>query len=236
MAPVFNVAVFLYPGGDMLDFIGPLEVYTTMPPPGVESQFKTTTFSHKNPVEAAASAVTIIPDASVGEIEANLENYDILLIPGAGPEAIKELLESDDGKKIVDLIKAFSDLKPRQETGHRIVQSVCTGALFLGASGILEGRIVTTHHMCYDLLKDICDKRAGGESKTNIVNKRWSDAGKTNAGVRIVNAGGVSSGLDASLFIKELLTGKESSEWTANIVEHERRDQDAGWKSGLKLG
>jgi putative intracellular protease/amidase len=236
MAPIFNIAAFLYPGGDMLDFIGPLEVYTTLPPPGAELRFKSTTFAHKSPVKASAEAITIVPDATFEEIEANLENYDILLIPGAGPEIINELLEKEDGKRVVQLIKRFTELKPRQETGHRIIQSVCSGAIFLGASGILEGRTVTTHHMCFDLLKEHCDKAAGGVSETKIVRKRWSDAGKTDADVRIVNAGGVSSGLDASLYIKEMLIGKESMEWTANIVEHERRDQDAGWVSGLTLG
>lgn len=233
MAPVFNVAVLIYPDSDIIDFSGPLEVYTTFPPPDTPASFKSTTFGWHSPVKVGAGALKVIPDASIDEISSNLENYDILVVPGAMPDTITDMLKEEDGKAIKALIEKFAGLKPRKETGHRIVQSVCSGALLLAASGILANKTVTTHHMCLDLLKDIADEAAGGKGKsnTNVVSKRWVDAGLTDAGVRIVNAGGVTSGIDTSLWVVELLVDKERAAFIADIVEFERRKQDDGWVS-----
>ena len=129
----------------------------------------------------------------------------------------------------MSLIKKFSSLPPRKETGHRIVQSVCTGAVLLAAAGILANRTVTTHHLCYDVVKEVADQAAGGDSNINVVKKRWVDAGVTDAGVKILNAGGVTSGLDTTLYLVETLVGKEQADWTAEIIEFERRKQDDAW-------
>ncbi|KAF2107002.1 transcriptional regulator [Lophiotrema nucula] len=232
MVPTYKVATLLYPGADILDFSGPVEIYSTSPPPGKERAFITTTFSHVNPVTVAANAFTYTPDKSLPDIAASIEEYDILLIPGAWPQVIEDLVGTDDGKKILALVQKFAALPPRKETGHRVIQSVCTGALILGASGILANRTVTTHHLSYEKLKEMADEAAGGESHIDILRKkRWVDAGKTEAGVRIINAGGVSSGLDASLWIVEELAGKDFADWTANIVEFERRGKDDGWSN-----
>lgn len=229
MAPVYSVAVLLYSGADVLDFSGPVEIYSTLPPAGTPSQFKITTFALQNPVKAGSDVLTYIPDKSLAEIDANLNDYDIVVVPGGHPDDLTKLIASNDGKTITGLLKRFAGLPPRKETGSRILQSVCTGSLLLAASGILAGRTVTTHHIAYDLIKEIADKAAGGESKMTVAKKRWIDAGTTEAGVRIVNAGGVTSGIDASLWIMEELAGKEAARWTAEIVEFERRGQGDAW-------
>lgn len=122
---------------------------------------------------------------------------------------------------------------------------MCSGAILLAASGILEGRNVTTHHLGFDMLKKVADEAAGGDSKINVLKTRWVDAGTTSSGVRIINAGGkkllyeqdiwnitdcipgVSSGIDTSLWVTEQLLGKEAADWAAEIAEFERRSK--GW-------
>jgi putative intracellular protease/amidase len=229
MAPVFNVAVFLYSGADILDFCGPIEIYSTSPPSGAAVPFTVTTFGFEERIKDATNTLTLVPEATFQDVSSNLDNYDILLFPGSWPDVLSPLLESENGKALLDMIRNFARLKPREETGHRIVQSVCTGALILAASGILAGKTVTTHHLGYDILKEFADKAAGGESNIKVVRKRWVDAGFTDAGVRIINAGGVTSGIDTSLFISEVLIGKEWADHVADVVEFERRKQDDGW-------
>lgn len=229
MSPTFNVALLLYPNADILDITGPLEIYSTLPPPGTKSHFTTTTFSHHNPVKLGSGALTLIPDLSFQTIQDNLNEYDLLVIPGGDPAALIAYVKTEEGKQVTKLIKKFSELEPRKEQGSRVLQTICTGTLIVAAAGILEKRTVTTHHIAYDLVKEMADEAAGGDSGTEVVRKRWVDAGTTDAGVRIVNAGGVSSGLDASLWVVEQLAGKESADWTADVVEFERRDQEAGW-------
>jgi putative intracellular protease/amidase len=229
MPPSYRVAVFLYPSADILDFSGPIEIYTTNPPPPNPPPFKVTTFAQSNPVHGSNSALVYIPDKTLADVRAELEKYDIMVIPGANPETLTNMIPSEQGKEITDLIREFTKLPPRAEAGKRILQSVCTGSLLLAASGVLANRTITGHHMFYDSLKQIADEAAGGDSGANVVRKRWVDAGMTDAGVRIVNAGGVSSGIDASLWIMEELLGKESAAWTAEIVEFERREEADGW-------
>jgi transcriptional regulator GlxA family with amidase domain len=229
MAPVFNVAVLVYPECDILDFAGPLEVYAIHPPTNGGKFFKSTTFACQTPVKIAEGQMTLVPDATLQEIDDNLGNYDIIVVPGAMPERLDELIASEDGKAITNLLKKFASLPPREVTGHRVLQSVCSGAFLLAATGILANRTVTTHHTCYEHLKKIADKAAGGESHANVVRKRWVDAGKTDAGVRIINAGGVTSGIDCSLFLVEELIGKKNADWAAEILEFERRRQEDGW-------
>jgi transcriptional regulator GlxA family with amidase domain len=229
MAPSFNVAILLYSNADIIDFCGPLEIYSYAPEVG--KAFITTTFARESSVQAGIGGLTLTPDKKFEEVEANLGNYDILVIPGADPLKIKQMVKEDDGKAIVNLVKKFTAMSPRQETGHRIIQSVCTGALFLAAAGILQGKTTTTHHIAYDICKEMADEVAGGESSTNVVKKRWVDAGMSDAGVRIMNAGGVTSGIDTSLYVVELLAGAKSAQSVADLVEFERRGQNDAWVS-----
>ncbi|KAF2649979.1 ThiJ/PfpI family protein-like protein [Lophiostoma macrostomum CBS 122681] len=229
MAPL-NVAVFVYPEADIIDFSGPLEIYSTNPPTGVPRAFQTTTFAAQSPVKLSASAMTLVPDVSLDEVDAELDKFDILVVPGAHPDMLNTYIPSEEGKRITSLLKSFAQLKPRQETGHRIIQSVCTGALILAASGILKGKKATTHHMSYDRMKELADEAAGGDSGIEVLRKRrWVDSGLNDSGVRIVNAGGVTSGFDASLNIVKLVAGKEVADWVQEIVEYEKRDEHNGW-------
>lgn len=170
-----------------------------------------------------------MPGASFADVEQQLENYDILVIPGAHPDTLAEFIPSDYGLKTLALLQKFVRLPAREKAGCRILQSVCSGALILGAAGVLAGRTATTHHICYDMLKEYADKAAGGDSGIDIVKRRWVDSGETESGVRIVNAGGVSSGIDASLWVVELVGGKELSRFTEEIMEFEKRGEGEAW-------
>ena len=50
---------------------------------------------------------------------------------------------------------------------------------------------------------------------------RYVDSGRNGNGIRIVTAGGVTCGLDASLFVVELKAGRESADFCAKMAEHE---------------
>ncbi|EPQ50117.1 transcriptional regulator [Gloeophyllum trabeum ATCC 11539] len=221
--PRYNLAIVLYQGGDLLDYTGPLEVFNsvyTRPSVDAPAVFHTTTFARTSPIKAAATGtMTVIPDSTLSDLKGRLEEFDVLVIPGAGPKIIKDLIASEEGREIMDLIKHFLTLKPRD--AHRVLLSVCTGALILGAAGVLRGKQATTHHMFYDMLSEVSAK-AGGEVEV-LKGKRWVDAGRNEAGVNIVTTGGVSSGLDGSLYIVQELAGKEASDFAGEIVEFERR-------------
>ncbi|KAF1835608.1 class I glutamine amidotransferase-like protein [Decorospora gaudefroyi] len=227
MSPPLKVAVYLYPKADVLDFSGPIEIYqhhhSSNPKEDIPPPFSVTTFAHHASITSSSSALVYTPNATFASVSAHILDYDILLLPGAHWDTITELIESAAGKEVSALIKRFADAKPREETGVRILQSVCTGSVLLAAAGVLAGRTATTHHLGLDMLKRVADEAAGGDAHVNVVRKRWVDAGTTEAGVRIVTAGGVSSGIDATLWIVEQTFGKEAAEFSAEIAEFERR-------------
>ncbi|KAL1596298.1 hypothetical protein SLS60_008943 [Paraconiothyrium brasiliense] len=229
MTPALNVGVLIYAGADIMDFSGPVEVYSQRPPPGSPQVFNVTTFAHNNPVGGENGVLVYVPGASFSDIEEQLDNYDILVVPGAHPDLLAEFIASEDGQKTLALLQRFAKLPPRKEKVHRILQSVCSGSVILGAAGVLAGRTATTHHICYNMLKEYADKAAGGDSGINVVKKRWVDGGKTEAGVRIVNAGGVSSGIDASLWVTELICGEKVYKYVEEILEFERRGEGQAW-------
>jgi transcriptional regulator GlxA family with amidase domain len=230
MAPL-KVAIYIYPSADILDFSGPAEIYSMMPVSGTPD-FTITSFAHTSTVGAGTdAALTYVPSASFAAVSADLEQYDILVVPGAAPERIDELVLSDEGKEMCALLRRFVALPPRAEARRRVLQSVCTGALILGAAGVLAGRRATTHHMALGELERFAERAAveqGGDANAKsgiqVVRERWVDAGMTEAGVRIINAAGVTSGIDTSLWVVEQLLGKEKAGWIAELAEFERRD------------
>jgi cyclohexyl-isocyanide hydratase len=76
----------------------------------------------------------------------------------------------------------------------RYILSVCTGALTLGAAGLLHGRRVTTHWNSFHLLPHF---GAIAENARVVVDGNF------------VSTAGVSAGIDGSLRLAELLSGPE---------------------------
>jgi putative intracellular protease/amidase len=137
----FTVAVYLYPGADILDFSGPTEIYSSGPFDSV-GPFKITSFAHHNPIETESGAMTYVPNGTFKELESRLEEFDVLVIPGAKFHTIEALIKSQEGKDLSALLRQFARSKPRQESGKRVLHSVCTGSVLLAASGILAGTYV----------------------------------------------------------------------------------------------
>lgn len=235
MAPL-KVALILYPAFDTLDLVGPLEVYTTRPNPPAEQLFTTRLFSSaptKDPITSEGRA-SFVPDAPLTELEQSLDTYDILVVPGAHPDQLETFLASEDGKNVVGLVKRFAKLSPREDAkGVRVLQSVCSGAVILAAAGVFAGRKATTHHFCFEMMEEYAARAAkeeGSESaKVEVVRKRWVDGGKTSEGVRVISAGGVSSGIDASLWVVELVGGEKAYKYVEEVMEFERRGEGEGW-------
>ncbi|KAF2183486.1 class I glutamine amidotransferase-like protein [Zopfia rhizophila CBS 207.26] len=217
----YSVAALLFEGADVLDFTGPIEVFSlVLSKPDLDSPrvFSITTFGKTPIITASTNTLKYQVDKSFEDVKKELQEFDILLVPGGPPTVMTNLITSNYGKDILELINTFVALPPR-ENRQRILLSVCTGAWVLGAAGVLKGRTATTHHMCYDGLKAL-------DQSVTVAKKRWVDVGTSEAGVGIVTAGGVSSGMDAALYVVEKLTSKESAGFAAELLEFERRGEN----------
>lgn len=131
-----TIGAVIFPGFEMLDYYGPLELFSMH-----RDDFTIRAVAQTgDPVPASGGPATL-PDAVFADGTA----YDILLVPGgAGVRVAK-----DDAALLGWLAQACG--------AARIVSSVCTGSLLLARSGVLAGRKATTNKMAFDWVRDHSD-------------------------------------------------------------------------------
>ena len=112
-------------------------------------------------------------EITVEKVRPPLDVFDVVVVPG-GPGA--RALSRD--RVVVEWLEAF----PK----NRLMASVCTGALLLGAAGRLMQKRATTHHKSMHLLETYGAVATKG---------RVIDEGQT------VTAGGVTCGLDLGILL-----------------------------------
>jgi transcriptional regulator GlxA family with amidase domain len=231
--PTFRVAVLLFPDADILDFAGPIEVLshashnTNRDAPEPVFSIETISRTKDAPISTGHGTMFVQPSMSLSQSLEALNEFDVLIVPGGPRKVVQGVIAIEDGLEL-QLIKSFAKLPPtakhRQE---RIILSVCTGALLLGAAGVLGGLKVTTHHQALDVLQTICDRCSDcgtAEGRTEVVGgQRFVDAGLVKDSLRVVTAGGISSGLDAALHLVELVKDRETAEVIARAMEYQRR-------------
>lgn len=123
-------------------------------------------------------------------------NPDIVLVPGS--ESSTATAMAND--KLVQWVKTAHE-------GSRFTLSVCSGALILGAAGILEGRPATTHWIAQSHLPMF---GAIPNREQRIVR-----SGK------VITAAGVSAGLDLGLYVVGELCGRERAEIVQLLIEYD---------------
>ena len=85
----------------------------------------------------------------------------------------------------LQIVRDFGNLSHKDTDQPRTILSICTGALFLGASGLLGGSRATTHHLFLDDLGAICEK----EGKTHVGQARYVDGVLRENGFRVITVG-----------------------------------------------
>lgn len=219
----YKVGVLLIPGGDILDFAGPIEVLSHVShnqnPDNPDRMFDIHTIATSSRI-CAANTLTVQTDILLPEAIDRISDFHVLIIPGGPPSVLKPLL--NHGVPELDLIRKFAAL-PDTSSGPRILLSVCTGAFLLGASGILAGMSVTTHHRGVDTLREICARFHSTEDPpTTVTHERYLDGGLLKGGgVRLITAGGVSSGLDAAFYLVSQLATHDMAAFVTRVMEYD---------------
>jgi transcriptional regulator GlxA family with amidase domain len=188
-----NVAILIFDDVEVLDFCGPLEVFSITGRQESLSFFNVYTVAEKsNPIQTR-NQLSVIPQYTVH----NCPQPDILLVPG-GQGTRKEM----HNPILIDWIKGCSQKA-------ELVLSVCTGALLLAKADLIEDLSATTHRNAIELLKEVAPN-------TKIEsNKRFVDNGK------IILSAGISTGIDMSLYVVAKLLGEEQALKTAQYMEYD---------------
>ena len=128
-----QIAILIFEKLTALDAIGPYEVLRSVP--GWEVKF---VGPEKGPLRTDSGALGLSADYSLDEVS----RADIVLVPGG--KGNRPLLDDED---------VLSWLR-RIDAGSKWTTSVCTGALVLGAAGLLEGKRATTYWPFLEQLRE----------------------------------------------------------------------------------
>lgn len=187
-----TIKILLFDGVELLDFAGPLEVFSVASYLQDEPVLHVSTIAFKNEIQVSKTGLRIIPN----EI-ASANPTDLLIIPGGiGTRYIVK--EEEELGQINKLIQ-----------NSEMTASVCTGALILGKLGYLKSLKATTHHL------GIEDLRALDPSIQIDANERFIDNGQ------ILTSAGISAGIDMSLHLVERFFSKELREDVESYMEYE---------------
>jgi cyclohexyl-isocyanide hydratase len=169
-----NIGMLIFPGMTVLDLIGPQQFLSVAPGRTTHLLWKT-----REPV-VSESGVPILPTVTFEEAPEDLE---ILFVPG-GFGGTGPVLEDPE---VLDFVAS-------RGARATYVTSVCTGALILGAAGLLQGYQATTHWAYHDLLPLV-----GAELvAARVVEDR-----------NRITGGGVTSGIDFGLTLLARLTSDD---------------------------
>jgi transcriptional regulator GlxA family with amidase domain len=187
-----TVAILLFDEIEVLDFAGPFEVFAVTDELSNNEFFRVVTVApEKRPIRAR-NGLSVNPDHAF----ADCPRPDILVVPGGfGTRALLK------DQSALDWIKSTN-------ATAEIVASVCTGSIVLGRAGLLDGLKATTHHDCFDLLREHAPRA------TVVETDRFVDNG------RILTAAGISAGIDLSLHLITRLHGAATAQKTARYMEY----------------
>jgi cyclohexyl-isocyanide hydratase len=170
-----HIGFLVFPRFQLLDLTGPFDTFATMPEVALHLIWK-----DLEPVTATSGWI-VRPTTTLSDCPA----LDVLCVPGG--DGVNALMQDRD-------ILAF--LRERAET-VRFLTSVCTGALVLGAAGLLKGRRATTHWVSHHFLEQL----GAVPVRQRVV-----------ADGNLVTGGGVTAGIDFALDIIARLRGDEEAQ------------------------
>jgi putative intracellular protease/amidase len=171
MVTTLKIAILLFDNYTALDVVGPYEVLSKIP------NSKIYMVALKPGLYKDIKGLQMMAEYSLSD----LPNPDILLIPGGFG---------------IDSILTNPEIINWVQNAHKTTQwtvSVCSGALLLGAAGLLKDCNATTHWNRKEQL---------AKYGVIIQNERYVKDGK------IITSAGVSAGIDMSLYLLSLITNE----------------------------
>lgn len=180
-----SIAIPIFDELAALDAVGPYEVLSRLP--GATVSFLAT---EPGPKRTENGTLSLVADQAFEE----LPDPDVIVFPGGyGTRALAR------DETVLEWVRGA-------HASSTWTTSVCTGALVLGAAGILDGLEATTHWLVLD------DLRQYGATP---VSRRVVEQGK------VVTAAGVSAGIDMALTLAARIAGEEIAQAIQLGIEYD---------------
>ena len=187
-----KVAILIFDKVEVLDFAGPFEVFSVSYDAKGNKLYDVCLIAEENRTIKARNDFQILPNKTID----TEDKFDMVLIPGGfgtRTEMHNEIIENW-------VKEQFEQVE--------LMLSVCTGALILATSGLLENISATTHHAAFDELAAVAPN-------TKIIKgTKYVDNGK------VITSGGISAGIEMALHVVAKHHGIEQARKTANYMEY----------------
>lgn len=188
---MLNIGIYIYDQAEVLDFSGPFEVFSTASRLCPEDPpFNTFLVSQAGNIVTARGGYRVLPDYGFTDHP----NIDVLIAVGGVHTA--EMEKTQVTTWIAEQAKTV-----------QLIASVCTGTFLLAAAQVVTTESVTTHW------EDIADLRRQYHRLDVREGIRWVDAG------HVVTSGGISAGIDMSLYLVSRLCDQTLAQKTARQME-----------------
>lgn len=181
-----RIGLLVFPDVTQLDLTAPLQVFSSVPDVEVHLVWK-----EREPVRTD-SVMTLAPTTTFTDCPP----LDVLCVPGGG--GTDALLQDQE---VLEFLR-------RQAQSARYVTSVCTGALVLGAAGLLRGFRATTH---WAAVEHLAAFGAEPVQERVVVDRNR------------VSGGGVTAGMDFALTLVAELFGVDVAQFVQLRLEYDPR-------------
>lgn len=190
-----TVGILIFDDVEVLDFCGPFQVFANALPAGAMTEeallFKVVTIAPEHRLIRCGGGLLVQPHYSIE----NHPHLDFLVVPGG------EVAQVSRNRSVLDWII-------REDKHVEVLASVCTGAVLLAETGLLDGGPATTH---WGALEHMRQKYSAIDM---LSDERVVDRG------HVITSAGISAGIDMALHLVARLHGTESANWTARLMEY----------------
>jgi cyclohexyl-isocyanide hydratase len=190
---VQRVAMVVYPGMTALDMVAPQLIFATLGNTDVQLVWK------DRKAVLSDTGIPIVPTQTFDDVA---DGLTVLFVPGG-----------TDAYPMMNDLKVVSFLQRTAPTAE-YVTSVCTGALIIGAAGLLRGYRATTHWVVHDVLASL--------GATPVVERVVVDRNR-------ITGAGVTAGFDFGLSMAAKLRGDDYARMLQLAFEYDPQPPfDAG--------
>lgn len=188
-----RIAVFVFPGAEELDFVGPWEVLTMWAKSFPQDDVEVFMLSRDAEPVTCAKGMRVVPEHTWD----TAPDFDVLVYPGG--EGNTPQLQDE---------AILSWIRKAGERGT-LMTSVCTGALVYAAAGLLDGRPATTHWAALQVLPGL------GKDIDVRPDERFVDDGN------VITAAGVSAGIDMALHLVARLASPDRAREVRRFIQYD---------------